>query len=193
MQEIALALAEKYNNYSVKCKVYYTVGIYLSHWNKHLRNSLKYGEMANYYAHETGDWLMMGVVQTEMVQIKCMLGESLRGIHDQFEIALEHINYGMPDSLNLLNTINQFIKNLKGETINSFSFSTEDYDENTVADSLIRTNKGFIVSHYYLMKIQSYYLHGGYMEAYDTALKSYRKLDSVLGKMLYAENIYWPV
>ncbi|MGI6629778.1 MAG: AAA family ATPase [Bacillota bacterium] len=191
MQEIALALAEKYNNYSVKCKVYYTVGIYLSHWNKHLRNSLKYGEMANYYAHETGDWLMMGVVQTEMVQIKCMLGESLRGIHDQFEIALEHINYGMPDSLNLLNTINQFIKNLKGETINSFSFSTEDYDENTVADSLIRTNKGFIVSHYYLMKIQSYYLHGGYMEAYDTALKSYRKLDSVLGKMLYAENIYW--
>lgn len=191
LKEVALKLAQDSSDYIAKTKVYYTIAVYLNHWNDHLTKNLDYGEKAYYYASQVGDWMMEGVIQTEMVQIKCMLGESIEEIYRQYETALSNIKYGMPDSLNLLHTINQFIKCLKGETNNTYTFSDENYDENTVAEKMLATGKGFIVHHYYLMKIQTYYLHGRPMEAFDIVLKQQDKFDSVLGKMLYAENIFW--
>jgi predicted ATPase/DNA-binding CsgD family transcriptional regulator/GAF domain-containing protein len=190
-QEIAVRLAENSSDYSVKAKIYYVIAAYLNHWNTHLSKSLNYGEKAYCYASRVGDWVMGAIIQTEMVQIKCMLGESIEEIYRQCQTALEGIKYGMPDSLILLKAINQFLKNLKGETYGSHTFSDDHYDESVMTERVSATKKGFVVHHYCLMKIQSYCLHGYSMEAFDMVLMQFDKLDSIFGKMLYAENIYW--
>lgn len=191
LQFAALTLGGRCNNHMVKSKVYYTIATYLNHWNYHVSKNFEYGEKANFYASKAGDWVIAGVVQAEMVQLECILGESVDAIRNRYEIALRSIRYGMPDTLNLLRTISQFLKNLQGETDNPFTLSNKDYDESTTAKKMLNTNKGFIVHHYYLMKMQCHYLHGNIMEAFNIALKQHDNMESILGKMLYAENVYW--
>ena len=191
MQEVALKLVEKYDNYPMKTKVYYTIATYLNHWSEHLRKNLEYGKKAEAFARETGDWMMLGITLTEMVQLKCMMGESIEEIQRCCRAALDRIKYGMPDSKNLLKAIGQFLKNLSGKTADPFSFSSEDYDENAAVKKMISTKKGFIINHYYLMKMEALYLHNGHREAFAIAQKLKGQLDTILGKMLHAEIVYW--
>lgn len=191
LQEVALKLVEKYDNYPMKTKVYYTIATYLNHWSEHLRKNLEYGKKAEAFARETGDWMMLGITLTEMVQLKCMMGESIEEIQRCCRAALDRIKYGMPDSKNLLKAIGQFLKNLSGKTADPFSFSSEDYDENAAVKKMISTKKGFIINHYYLMKMEALYLHNGHREAFAIAQKLKGQLDTILGKMLHAEIVYW--
>ena len=69
LQEVALKLVEKYDNYPMKTKVYYTIATYPNHWSEHLRKNLEYGKKAEAFARETDDWMMLGITLTEMVQL----------------------------------------------------------------------------------------------------------------------------
>jgi predicted ATPase len=192
LRDISLALAEEYGNCAIRCKVYYTIAVYLNHWHTHLSKNLDYAGKAHYYARESGDALLVGSIQTEMVQVSCMLGQSLSSIYQQNMTALsQNMLYSMPDLLDILHTVNQYIRNLKGDTFDPFTFSSADYDEDTVAGRMIRTNSGIIVPFYYLMKMQSFYLHGKLEESFMIALQLHSNLDLIDGKMLYAEHVYW--
>ena len=85
-----------------------------------------------------------------------MMGESTEESQGCRRAALDRIKYGMPDSKNLLKAIASSLKNLSGKTADPFSFSSEDYDENAAVKKMISTKKGFIINHYYLMKMEGY-------------------------------------
>lgn len=191
-RDVSLALAERHGSSACKCTVYYAIAVYLNHWSTHLRQNLDYAEKSYHYARESGDTLLAGSIQTEMVQIRYVMGESLRAIHRQNAVALaENRFYNMSDLVDILQTVNQFIKNLRGETFGPFTFSSIDYDEDIVADRMVQTNSGIIVPFYYLMKMQSYYLHGKPEESFRIALELHNELGVIEGKILYAEHVYW--
>lgn len=191
-KDLSVALAEKYNCSTVMAEAYYTISVYLNHWISPLRESLTYAEKAHQYACESGYALFITAIQTEMVQMRYAMGESLHALYCQNIAALvENAFYEMPALLDILYTVNQFIMNLKGETFDSFTFSSIDYYEDSVANRMLQTNSGIIVPFYYLMKMHSCYLHGKPEETFRIAMDIQNKLELIDGKILYVEHVYW--
>ncbi len=190
-QRAALAMASQYGD-DMSYMAYYMIANYLNHWHKPLWENLDYEERAFQLADENGDVLFAGAAQVEMVLIRYVLGDSLQALDRQIETALAaNIRYGMPDLLDILQTAQQYIKNLQGQTVSATSFTDREYDENAVSKRMIKTDSAIIVPFYYLMKIRSLYLHGAYREAWDFVLTLYRKREAMIGKISRPEFAYW--
>ena len=71
-----------------------------------MRESLTYAEKAHQYACESGYALFITAIQTEMVQMRYAMGESLHALYCQNIAALvENAFYEMPALLDILYTV----------------------------------------------------------------------------------------
>ena len=185
LQEVALELAES-SSESMRYRTYYVVSSFLNHWNKHLQTSLEYAKQVHAAAYEHGDTIFAGAAVTDMVQTQHVLGESLDKLAELNEMALRETGkYGMQFLVDVLRAVDSYISSLKGETLDEYIIP-----RNTL-QRMLETDSAMIVPYYYLMSIQVDYLRGDYAGAYAHVREISDKLESLKGKILYVEHIYW--
>lgn len=192
LQQLALELAQKVEAFVPQYRVYYTIGVYMNHWHRHVSSNLDFLQKCASEAQEYGDFLFVGAALTEMLQVQWFLGQSLAMVEKSNHEALAQLRrLRMQALVDLLQVVEQTIKNLRGETYGPFTLNDEKYDELFRTVGLLQSDSSMIVPFYYLLKIQTAYLHGGFQEAYGLARKLPGNLRAIAGKLLYAEYLYW--
>ncbi len=190
-QRTALMLATQYGD-NINYMAYYMIANYLNHWHKPLWENLDYEERSYQLADENGDVLFAGAAQVEMVLIRYVLGDSLETLSRQIQVAVAaNTRYGIRDLVDILQTAQQYIANLRGQTVSPTSFTGGGYDEDTVGARMLKTGSSIIVPFYYLMKIRCLYLHGAFQKAWDLVLTLYPERESMIGKISQPEFAYW--
>ena len=190
-QKLAMDLAARHEG-SVRYMVDYFVATYLNHWHRPLRESFRYGKRAYRLAHEHGDILFAGAIHVEMVQMRFVLGDSLDDLEQQNKAAQAAVaQYGIGDLLDILQTTDQYIANLRGQTADPLTFTGNGYDEQVVAERMLATESTIIVPFYYLMKIRSLYLQGAAKEAWELVMRVHPERGTMAGKVSLPEFDYW--
>lgn len=189
LQSVSMKLADRDNNYPVKCRVYYTVAVYLNHWGEHLHKSIDYLTRAKQYALDAGEFYMVAGITGRMVQNKIVLGEHLEGIYEESISYLEFTDrFKLENTSRFFLLAQRFVKYLRGESPQPFLSGEKD----TLTREIIEQRNGMAVMAYYLFKMQSFYFEGEYIKA----LEVLREIDlditnSVRGMPLATEYVLW--
>ncbi|SFH12161.1 Predicted ATPase [Desulfotomaculum arcticum] len=189
LQRVSLELADRDNNYPVKCRVYYTVAAYLSHWGEHLQKSLDYSARAKQYALDSGEFYMAAGTMGRMVQNKIILGEQLAGIYKESASYLKFTDrFKLENSSRFFLLVQRFVKYLRGESAQPF-FSAE---KDALIQEIIEQRNGMAIMAYYIFKMQSYYFEGKYIKALEVLQEiDLDIINSIRGMPLATEYVFW--
>lgn len=189
LQQVSLKLADRDDNYPVKCRVYYTVAVYLNHWGEHLQKNLDYFTRAKQYALDSGEFYMTAGIMGRMVQNKMILGEHLEGIHKESASYLEFTDrFKLENSSRFFLLVQRFVKYLRGESSQPFLSGGKD----TLTQEIIEQRNGMAVMAYYLFKIQSFYFEGQYIKALEVLQEiDLYIINSIRGMPLATEHVFW--
>ncbi|WP_066633869.1 hybrid sensor histidine kinase/response regulator [Desulfolucanica intricata] len=189
LQAVALKLADSDNNYPVKCRVYYAVAVYLSHWGEHLKKSLDYFARAKQNSLDSGEFYMAAGIMGRTVQNRIILGEHLNRIYEESTSYFEFTDrFNLKNTLGFFLLVQRFVNYLRGESSHPDPFDEKD----TLIREIIEQRNGMAVMAYYLFKIQCFYFEGMYNKAFEVLQKiDVNIINTIRGMPLAAEYVLW--
>ena len=177
--KLSLRLCENYNNIALTGKCNCIYGALINHWNEHIKSSIEYLVKSFRYCIESGELVFAGYSATAVIYCMSISGCNLDDIFDKCQ---GYLNFVMQikdqETANSLVVTQQMILNLKGMTRNSFSYSSNNYDEDKHREQMNESIMKVPLTWYYIVKLRTLYLFGKYDDAIKIAMKSYKILDT---------------
>ena len=162
---LALSLAERYNNPSIHSRVIVSAVASIFHWRSHLRSGFKLSEKGFQLGLESGDFSNAGYNGLYIACNKIMAGAGLNEAYEDTKRLIEFFNSTHDfTTLDLYKAgVVQPILNLMGKTENKWSFNTQDFNEKEYITKY--KDSTLLLAFFYYAKIRSVYLFEDYQQA----------------------------
>ena len=191
--EMAMRLAEQFDGLAEQCKANFSMGCYLLHHLRPLRESAAPLEECYRMGLEAGNTIYAGYSIMNMLSHMAMRGMELS---EQDATTEKYLSFfqDAPDSDQLAMTLlsRQLGRNLRGQTNERFSLSDDSFDESVVRTA-IREDKHAASTqcHYYITKARQHYFWGDYPVALEMARHAQRMSSSLLATPYVPENNFF--
>jgi predicted ATPase/class 3 adenylate cyclase/tRNA A-37 threonylcarbamoyl transferase component Bud32 len=173
---LSMKLNEKFHNVNLDCKVFNMFGGLINPWRSHLKKGIPYLRSGYLAGVETGD-VYVSYNSYHLILQRVLSAENFQSILEESGKHLEFLNkIKNPIFAGVQQLYRHFVLNLQGLTLDKFSFSTENFNEE---ECLHLWNKnGFLtgVAPYNIFKAQILFLYGDY----EGALEKIRASDTML-------------
>lgn len=157
--QLAICLANRYENPFIKCHTYYLYATMIHHWTNHLNLSEQYFDTAFQAGKESGHFEVMAYILYLKAQTSVINGKNLKAIAQELKaraVIFEKIGYSKLEILNPYRLTVQLIKCLMGLTLNKHIFNDQDFDEDRFEEHDVPT--GLAKAIYYHSKLIRAYL-----------------------------------
>lgn len=190
--QLTLALVEKYQNYGARAEANFVTGYFAIPWRKPALEMETYWQNAYEFGLEVGDLFHASCASCAMIQSHFMRGVQFDSILDSSAAYLDFLNrIQLDEAVLTIAAVNQAIKNLKGQTVSSLSFSDQNFNEEQYIQQLGGFNSRHFAHLYYINKMQSLYLWEEYEAAYKVSLVSDQYLKDSPGMLHTAEHYFY--
>lgn len=189
--QVAIKLAEMYDNSASKCIIYFVAGGLVSHWTRHAAEGMAYLEKAVVSGEEAGDMLIIGYAHTLLLEIPYLMGASLeefkQEVQRKYKIALrlKHDNLMANVTIygKLVSLLQERDVNADRPAINVSKFKEDGVWE-------IAQRDGAALATFHILEMQLNYLAGNYAEALKAARRVYPLAGSILGFLISADFVF---
>jgi len=190
--QLILALVEKYKSQFYKAETHFVVGYFAIPWRRSATEMERYWQIAYEAGLEVGDFFHTSCAICGTIQSYYMRGMAFQEIENAANRYLEFLKrIKNTDGILTLASIQQSIKNLRGETESHVSLNSKDFDEEDYIKQLPGLDSRHFAHYYYINKMQTLYLWGEYQKAYDLSLISDRYLKDSPGMLHTAEHFFY--
>ncbi len=186
--ELAIRLAEKYNNSSAKSIVYFIVGGMVIPWAEHGRTGVDYLRKAVKYSTDSGELTYTCYALQCLIEYRLILGDNLDDILKEYKKWYKYARRLQLDHL-LADIIlyRQLVNKLKGSTDNP---ETGEFDDKFLQKMNNDDNK-ILNTTYTCSRLIAAYFSGNHEEALTLADSIKKTIHSIEGFMLHAEYIFY--
>jgi predicted ATPase/signal transduction histidine kinase/tRNA A-37 threonylcarbamoyl transferase component Bud32 len=188
--KLALALTEKFQALHQAAKVYQFFASSIAPWAVHLKRCIPFNQRAYQIGLESGDLAYAGFALAQIVSHRLIEGDRLHEIYEEAQKGQSF--YERTKDRQLIDTTitwQRLCLNLQGLTKNSSSLSDADFDEAKHLKRVERHGR-FALSWYYLVKVQTLFIHKHYDEAMQMVLRL-REVTSVPGHVSISECCFY--
>ncbi len=172
---LAVALAERFQNPSVLSSVYYLFSVYVSPWKKHRSDSLTFLKKGYQHSLTSGDFFFGGY---SVLFLPCYSNDldltNVLALAEEYYPFLKKINN--PFLIQSYFAIRQYHLTWMGDTPNSPSWNSEEFDEKKFFDYLRSLNYITAITWFLALKIKQLYC----FEKYEEALRISQKIETDL-------------
>lgn len=190
--QLTLALVEKYHSHGSKAEANFVTGYFAIPWRRPALEMETYWQTAYESGLEVGDLFHASCASCAMIQSHFMRGVQYDSILESSTAYLDFLHrIQLEEAILTMAAVNQTIKNLKGQTESSLSFSDHSFDEKQYVQQLGEFNSRHFAHFYYINKMQSLYLWEEYEEAYQVSLVSDQYLKDSPGMLHTAEHYFY--
>jgi class 3 adenylate cyclase len=190
--QLTLALVEKYKSMFYKAETHFVVGYFSIPWKRGAIEMERYWQIAYDAGLEAGDFFHTSCACCATVQSNYMRGVEFDEILNTSDRYLEFLKrIDNQEAVLTIQSVQQSIRNLRGETIAPDSFSTSDFIEEEKVELYQDFSSRHFAHYYYINKMQTLYLWGKYRQAYEMSLKSDRYLKDSPGMLHTAEHYFY--
>jgi predicted ATPase/DNA-binding CsgD family transcriptional regulator len=187
---VCIDLAERYGVSSAKCIIYFVVGAFITHWNKHASFGLEYLKKAITYGTESGDVLIIGYAYCLILENCYLMGCSLAKIAEMVKKKKETTKRLKHDNLTINVAIyERVVSILQASNEESYESSISEYQTREFLE-LVQRDKASLAT-YYCNKTYLCYMSGDYMEALAVARSVEPLINSVLGFLITAKYYFY--
>ncbi|MCP3925364.1 MAG: AAA family ATPase [Desulfobacterales bacterium] len=184
---IALELDKRYNDISIRCRMYGTFGAFISHWNRHIDENNNYLQKAFNLALECGDFVFAGFITSWIMFGRVLKGDMLENIRSQCENYNDFLKR-IKDSNDINMHLNiQFVENLVNPDLNNIIFKDDTYDH----EGYLATKNKIVISYYYLLKIKVCFILGHIDEGYKVIKKAEKIRNETFGLLQIVEHNFY--
>ncbi|MCF4967265.1 trifunctional serine/threonine-protein kinase/ATP-binding protein/sensor histidine kinase [Nostoc sp. CMAA1605] len=186
--KLAVNLAHKCNNKEVKAKSMGTFNSHISHWQIHLRDTLKHFLETYTVALETGDLEFAAFSLQNYGYSAFFLGKELVCLQPElakYSSAIKQIN--QEKVFYWQEIYHQTVLNLLENRENSSDLLGEVYDEVKMLPIHLKDNDGIAILHLYLCKTYLCYLFQDYSKAWENTKKMAEFLHGGVGTLSYTQ------
>ncbi|MEO5650497.1 MAG: serine/threonine-protein kinase PknK, partial [Ginsengibacter sp.] len=190
--QLILALVEKYKSQFYKAETNFVVGYFAIPWRRPATEMEQYWQVAYEAGLEVGDFFHTSCASCGTIQSYYMRGVGFTDImsaSDRYIEFLKRIKNN--EAILTIASVQQSIKNLRGETTSKISFSSADFNEEEYVKKLSEFHSRHFAHYYYINKMQTLYLWGEYQKAYEISLISDQYLKDSPGMMHTAEHFFY--
>ena len=190
--ELILALVEKYKSQFYKAETHFVVGYFAIPWRRPATEMERYWQIAYEAGLEVGDFFHTSCAICGTIQSYYMRGMPFNEIEKAANRYLEFLKrIKNTDGILTLASVQQSIKNLRGETASRISLNSDDFNEDEYVNQLPNFDSRHFAHYYYINKMQTLYLWGEYQKAYEVSLISDRYLKDSPGMLHTAEHFFY--
>jgi predicted ATPase/signal transduction histidine kinase len=190
--QLAIKLSEKFNDLALIGKTNFMMGCFINHWTMPAKSGVDYLMKTYQDCLESGDLMFAGYAVGHIIMRKTMNGDTLDDLYAETEKYLDFLqrtkNYNEADYYIV---VQRMVLNLKGQTMNQFSFSDDKYDEDKHVERMKKNKQQVAIHWYYIIKLQMLYLFENYSEAMKLAKISDKMLDVSLGLQQVPEHYFY--
>jgi predicted ATPase/serine phosphatase RsbU (regulator of sigma subunit)/tRNA A-37 threonylcarbamoyl transferase component Bud32 len=177
--ELALALADRYNNLDLKPRILFIFGFLVSHWQKHYSRTIDLMRESYRIGVETGDINYAVFSAINILQYRIRLGDNLDQVFEELSQYRDFVNRTRNEEFIYEFIMNErYILSLKGRTNSLADYGDQDFSEDEFREKILKyrvTKTSFA-----LYKIMSAYHAGEFRRAYELALPHKKTIGEVL-------------
>ena len=189
--ELALKLAERFDNPEIRGKVYFMFGVAISHWKKQVSHSVQYLRKAYLNSVEAGDWTYAGYAATEVISKLIYFGVPCREVEAEARRYLEFLSDKTTVGLKTFFFPGPFcaLLNLQGKTVSRESFSCEYFNEEKELETFSQI--AIAEAWFYAMKIRSLYLFRCFAAGIKVIPKAEVVINTISGQIEVPETCFF--
>ena len=189
---LSLALLDKYDNDRQTAEVNFVYGYFANSWINPARNTEQYWNTSYNKGLEIGDWFHTSCACCSIIQSLFMRGVPLKEVETEAQHFLHTLDrIGGQEQAGAINTVIQAIKNLRGETESSVSFTTAAFNEDVFIESLTNYGSRHFAHYYFINKMQCLYFQGQYLPALELSHRSAEYLKDSAGMLHSVEHHFY--
>ncbi|MCP4131080.1 MAG: AAA family ATPase [bacterium] len=189
---MALRVNEQYFDPNIKAKIYCLFGVAFSLWDEHLEKAIEYESKSFKLSLETGDIRYAVYSEQTMLFEKIALGTPLEEVRDICEKYHDFIIRSRdPGALRYNESVIQFVKCLKGETVNCGSLDDENFSEVKLVEKMLHDDIPIILQRHFMHRAMTYFLFEEYEAAYKEIKKSGQYLDASKGSICEVDHYFF--
>ncbi|MGI6486040.1 MAG: AAA family ATPase [Tepidanaerobacteraceae bacterium] len=183
---VAVTLAEKYDNSLSKCVAYFTFGAIISHWTHHAKEGLKYLHKAVEHSFEAGDVLISGFSRGVILENMYLIGTHLGDVIKEAESCIDYAKKVKHENLLINAEVYLRAAAILAGSSNKSNFAC-------CAESLLKSVKGDLaaLAAYYFSEMQLSYLFENYHSALAAANKINKCRGAIMGFLLSADYVFY--
>jgi predicted ATPase/signal transduction histidine kinase/tRNA A-37 threonylcarbamoyl transferase component Bud32 len=189
--EVALTIADHYPSLDLRGKVYFMFGLAISHWKKHVNDSIEAFRKGYRYSVEAGDWTYASYGAACIVSNLLTDGHSCQDVYKEAKMYLAFLKDKSSEALKSFFIPGGFcaILNLIEKTEDPSTFDCDHLNE---SQFLAHYNEQSIVlAFFYAVKIRSLYLFGQYQDALGLISQTNIVVTGVPGQIKVAEVYFY--
>jgi PAS domain S-box-containing protein len=169
---LACELVEKRGFTPFRAMVHLAMGL-VSAWTQPLTRSLDFTRSAFRTATETGEFTSACYSVYHIVKSLLLRNDPLDAVWDESQRLLAFARRaGFRDFADMLVSQQRFVATMQGRTASFSTFSDAEFDERAFEAQLTADRMAFLVSVYWILKLEARYLSGDYAEALAAARKA---------------------
>ncbi|MFN0077855.1 MAG: serine/threonine-protein kinase PknK [Prosthecobacter sp.] len=189
---LALGLVEKFHNERQRAEVCFVVGYFGTSWVRPAREAEELWRAAWQAGLDTGDLFHTGCAGAGLVLSQFMRGVPLDEVLAEAERVRPVLERaGLREPLGVLAAVRQAVRSLRGETHELGGFGDDTFDEKSFRASLATFGSRHFAHIYFILRLQSLYLHGRHAEAAEFAQSSAAYLKDSPGMLHAAEHHFY--
>jgi predicted ATPase/serine phosphatase RsbU (regulator of sigma subunit) len=164
--QLGIKLNERLHNDLVDGATAFVLGAFVSHWRKHISESIDFLRKSLKASLESGDYIHVGYACSNSVSYRFFRGDHLGELRADIQGVTELLAR-TGDVINLQHVLlgRQAIANLQGSTPGRESFDGEGFDEAEFKRTFLKSGNLYFVGTYYLYKAMIACLDGNYEAA----------------------------
>jgi PAS domain S-box-containing protein len=188
---LACELVERRRFTAFRSMVYLAMGL-VSVWTQPLTLSLDFMRDAFRTATETGEFTFACYSSYHVVKSLLVRNDPLDAVWDESQRLLAFVRRaGFRDFADMLVSQQRFVASMQGRTANLSSFSDPQFDEAAFEAQLTGDRMAFLVSVYWILKLEARFLAGDYAEALAAARKAKEVLWAQSAQILLLDYFFY--
>ena len=177
--KLAWDLAARDPRHELRAKVSLIFGDVIRAYVQPVHTNREYLTIAFQSAIEAGDLPWACYSRNHLITNMLSCGDPLDQVWDESERCLDFVRRaGDPNIVNIIISQQQFILNLRGQTITLFSFDTSTFDQDQFEAKIQSSQMPLMVCWYYILKLQARFIMGDLDQAVHAAEQAGALIDA---------------
>lgn len=184
--EASLEAAVRGGDRETLSKVYFTIGFFISHWVKHVRDAIPYLELGKEQSRLSGNIVYYAYNSAGLVLARVAMSDNLMDIYEDAKKDLSHPDVQTDkDVSNLLVAVREYASAQMGLDA-KLNFDLSQFER-----ELRASNMPSILAHHLILKMKRYYIAGDYNVVIALSEEVQPLLGELMGLYISAEHVYY--
>lgn len=190
--ELSIKLAKHFKKIEVISQSQFTMGFFLNHWQRHIREALPHLKSGREFSEKSGDMVYFAYNVAAYHLANLASSALLESILEEIQIDLKKINeVQVYDITNLLISVRQMVLCLKGRTTHYSRFDSQGFDQTLFETGLRESKMPSILAVYLVLKLKTHYIFDQFNEAFLIFEEGDKLFSNLMGLYQSVEYIFY--